>query len=568
MSLASVLTRLDETKDRIKVAIEAKGVTVGVTDTFETDYALRIGDITTGGGVLTGYVVTYHDYDGTEISTERVEDGEDSTPPTPPTHAGLTFYAWDCGATSVIATRHITALYYPTDGKTHVFADISSNYSLTTILYLTKSDTSELTISWGDGSEDTLTSGSGALNFTHVFAQNGSYEVTIWVSSGAGTYYMGQGTSGSKIFGGHTAFITEIWLAAGIVTVPDYFCNSGHNLTKICMPSSITSIGAYSFTNCYSLKHIGFPNAVATLGILCLQNAYSIKYQVFSNSFTTIGSQPLKGMVGLKFLSIPFPGTTRTVTASANSLFMQVWFGGDNTVGIDSDCYYGDSYSYVCTLPSAMKELVVTNTFTASYGQFSGCPGLERLTLPNAMTAIPEKFFRGSGKISVRFPDSLSLYSAFNLSAFRYFPVNEFIIPTTVATFNVQYLSVLKTLVIPANILTFGIGYAFAIEELTIPSTVQYLSSYAFGYCHSLKTLDIPSSISAIPTYCFTYTESLTKIILRKTSSIVTLASTNAFNDKSYILKIYVPDALLETYKAATNWTSLSNFIFPLSDIE
>jgi hypothetical protein len=60
-----------------------------------------------------------------------------------------------------------------------------------------------------------------------------------------------------------------------------------------------------------------------------------------------------------------------------------------------------------------------------------------------------------------------------------------------------------------------------------------------------------------------------TTLILRNTTQIVTLNKTNAFADTpiaSGTGYIYVPSALVDSYKAATNWSSYANQFRALED--
>lgn len=119
---------------------------------------------------------------------------------------------------------------------------------------------------------------------------------------------------------------------------------------------------------------------------------------------------------------------------------------------------------------------------------------------------------------------------------------------------------------------------------------VTSLGSYAFYQCSGLVTVKIPklTSVSTqtwysctqlqhadcgqlgnIPAQTFNACSALTELILRKTSSICTLSNVNAINN-SPIGKgtgyIYVPSALVETYKTATNWSTFANQFRAIED--
>ena len=109
---------------------------------------------------------------------------------------------------------------------------------------------------------------------------------------------------------------------------------------------------------------------------------------------------------------------------------------------------------------------------------------------------------------------------------------------------------------------------------------VTSLNSYAFYQCSGLVTVKLPklSSVSTqafysctklqhadcgnlgnIPAQTFNACSALTELILRKTGSICTLSNVNGVNNTP-IGKgtgyVYVPAELIDSYKAATNWST------------
>lgn len=60
---------------------------------------------------ITQYTVQFRDYDNTVLQTEKVACGSDATPPTPPTHTGMTFTGWDKSYTNIRANQVIRATY-------------------------------------------------------------------------------------------------------------------------------------------------------------------------------------------------------------------------------------------------------------------------------------------------------------------------------------------------------------------------------------------------------------------------------------------------------------------------
>ena len=88
-----------------------------------------------------------------------------------------------------------------------------------------------------------------------------------------------------------------------------------------------------------------------------------------------------------------------------------------------------------------------------------------------------------------------------------------------------------------------------------------------FNGCSKLTTADFPVAES-IGNTAFNNCSALTTLILRS-GTMATLSNTNAFNGtpiKSGTGYIYVPAALVDTYKAATNWTAYANQIRAIED--
>lgn len=116
--------------------------------------------------------------------------------------------------------------------------------------------------------------------------------------------------------------------------------------------------------------------------------------------------------------------------------------------------------------------------------------------------------------------------------------------------------------------------YAFsgdsALKNVSIPK-VEYIYSYSFYKCTSLEKLDFSDVFGCIQNASnFWDCTSLTTIIFRKTDAAVILSNADNFSNTpiaSGTGYIYVPDALVDTYKAATNWSTYAEQIKGLSEL-
>lgn len=93
------------------------------------------------------------------------------------------------------------------------------------------------------------------------------------------------------------------------------------------------------------------------------------------------------------------------------------------------------------------------------------------------------------------------------------------------------------------------------------------LPAYALYNRKNLKVVDL-SKCTSIGDQCFRSSSSLNTVIIRTPDTICTLGTqalryTQIESGKG---KIYVPDALVNDYKNASNWTALSDCIYTLSE--
>lgn len=94
------------------------------------------------------------------------------------------------------------------------------------------------------------------------------------------------------------------------------------------------------------------------------------------------------------------------------------------------------------------------------------------------------------------------------------------------------------------------------------------VSTQAFASCTKLQHADC-GKLASIPAQTFNACPALTELILRKADSICTLPNVTGINSgpigqgTGYV---YVPSALIDTYKTATNWSSFANQFRAIED--
>lgn len=90
------------------------------------------------------------------------------------------------------------------------------------------------------------------------------------------------------------------------------------------------------------------------------------------------------------------------------------------------------------------------------------------------------------------------------------------------------------------------------IKEITITDETR-IEGWAFANLH-LSKLDVVAAVKSWYNFCF-YNSTIDTVIVRRTDAVDHYLGTALQNDTCTVGKVYVPQALLEKYKAATGTT-------------
>lgn len=106
--------------------------------------------------------------------------------------------------------------------------------------------------------------------------------------------------------------------------------------------------------------------------------------------------------------------------------------------------------------------------------------------------------------------------------------------------------------------------YCNNLTSVSIPKCTS-VSANMFYSCQILESISLPS-VTSINDYAFGVCPMLNAVVLGNTAGVVTLSNTNAFYNSPNAI-IYVPDALVDSYKAATNWSTYADRIKGISEL-
>ena len=154
------------------------------------------------------------------------------------------------------------------------------------------------------------------------------------------------------------------------------------------------------------------------------------------------------------------------------------------------------------------------------------------------LTKIRSDVFRGSSVTTFDFPNVTTIETA----AFRACHIKRAFFPLATA---------------------FGEAFSYSLVESAVLATMYRWYSGVFYYCESLKSVDILNA-STIPDNTFAGSTSFDTLILRG-DTVTVLNSTGAFTNSPFASgksggTIYVPSALIASYQAATNWSTILGY--------
>lgn len=328
--------------------------------------------------------VNFFDYDGTLVSTQYIDTGEDAVEPAMPSHGELTLTGYNNSFANIQADIDIGAEYTTTDGKTHAHLRLTTVSGLGATCYLSKDDSSTLTVAWGDDSGDIFTNTGNFTTGEHIYASPGDYVVKIWISVGNGTYGLGHGSSTTSFCGGGDAdkrnTLIQAHMPAGIDELKKYVFYHNDSLTAITISPTTETMGLSCLAYCESLAAVVVPFGVISMENTVFSFCTRVDAIVLPGALASIGTAMAGTVDSLRYSIVPTSllGVGVTMYQSCKSMENYVFHDGITSVG-----------SQAFQLNHAAKEYVFHSTSPPTLGAnvFSGINQICKIYVPDASLA-------------------------------------------------------------------------------------------------------------------------------------------------------------------------------------
>lgn len=333
----------------------------------------------------------------------------------------------------------------------------------------------------------------------------------------------------SYAFYGCTGMTSATFPNSGFTRIGDRAFQGCSNLQSVTIGNSVTNIDQYAFAGCTRLPSVTLGSAVTTVGNYAFSGDTGLTSVTFNDVVSNVSTSAFNGCTNISTVTIP----------SANTNFTQgtgcVVKNSNNALILTYGSVIAIPDTVTGTCPSFQNNKTITSFSTGNgitnipQKCFSGCSNLQSVTIGTAVTRIQENAFRSCSSLGPTLT-----------------------IPTTVITINGEAFSDcsgLETAHFDSQDGELGWGMfrnCTSLEYISLSDSITRIgftaSSYntqTFNGCTSLQTIDFGTTRTTVPT----------------------LYNTNNFSGLPSGWEIWVPEDLVEDWKAANNWSTFADHI-------
>ncbi len=394
--------------------------------------------------------------------------------------------------------------------------------------------------------------------------------------------------------------VTQYTVPEAVKTLGVSSFSNCKSLTSVTIPANVTEIRSHGFSNCPNLAAVHCLSTTPPTANKqnwdawhCFDNnasgrkiyvpAESVSAYKSAENWSTyaddIVAEATTEMCQILYTSTDGNIITPSSTAAfgAANIVSNTYENGQGVITFDSlVTTIGTSAFSGCT---TLSSITIPEGVTSIGGSaFQNCTSLPSITIPVGITSISSAF---SGCINLKsvYIDDLSAYCKISFSSISSVPtynsaklyvkgteLTKLTIPEDVTTIKYATFykcSSIKSVVIGNHVTSienYTFRYCPAITSVKIGNGVTTIGNYAFANCTALESVTIGSGATKIGSGAF-LTCSKLAVVRCKPTTPPTLSSSNTFDSNATDRVIYVPQAAVEAYQSATNWSEYASAI-------
>ena len=327
------------------------------------------------------------------------------------------------------------------------------------------------------------------------------------------------------------------------------------NLIYAKLPNTLTSIGSYAFCGCSALKSIYLPSALTRIGWNAFQGCTSLLNIALPISLTVIEMRAFDGCTSLEIKNLSLPNLEKLESRAFDGVKITKISNLGKITAINPNnqntSNLGDR--------SVLKEITLPNTIkTIGDYTFYNYTALETITIKSGASGISVGTSAFSGLSSlVNFNVDPAAFILLGFDAFKDTTIWDEVIFSNVTTIQARAFR------------------GSSISKIKLPSveTMPNASNYEgiFSYCPNLVLVDIGANCTSIGSDSFgrlvgTSGNNITVVVRATTPPSLGGSLINKTWVNATVGRLYVPDASVNAYKTATNWSQYADIIKPLSE--
>jgi hypothetical protein len=231
---------------------------------------------------------------------------------------------------------------------------------------------------------------------------------------------------------------------------------------------------------------------------------------------------------------------------------------GNGVTSINAYAFYTCYSLASITIPDGVTSI---NAYA-----FYTCYSLASITIPDGVTSINAyAFYTCYSLASITIPDgvtSINAYAFGNCYSLASITIPESI--TSIGNNAFYHCESLASITIPNSVTSIensAFSGCYSLASITIPESITSIGNYAFYHCYSLASITIPNGVTSIENYVFNNCYGVAFYDFTACTAVPTLSNTNAFSGIVADCQIRVPASLVDTWKAATNWSTYASYI-------